>query len=85
MSLLTGGEMKLLSWERIRMVFQEQDEKGQHDPMFRMEALCKEQALETLQEVIDWGNKPCPHGKQTLTRKHECSKCWAGLVKELGE
>lgn len=36
-----GG--RLLSWERIRMVFQEQDKKGQHDNMFRMEALCQKQ------------------------------------------
>ena len=34
----------MMSWERIRMVFQEQDKKGITDNMFRMEALCQTQA-----------------------------------------
>ena len=34
----------VMSWERIRMVFQEQDKKGVTDNMFTMEALCLDQA-----------------------------------------
>ena len=37
-------EKTVMSWERIRMVFQEQDKKGTTDNMFRMEALCERQA-----------------------------------------
>ena len=33
----------LLSWERIRMVLQEQDRLGQRDNMFRLEAIVQDQ------------------------------------------
>ena len=51
-------EKTVMSWERIRMVFQEQDKKGTTDNMFRMEALCAAQAKISykagIREVVKW-------------------------------
>ena len=59
----------VISWERIRMVFQEQDKKGTTDNMFIMEALCEAQAEQTesmlkeqwkqegIKEVVEWAMK----------------------------
>ncbi|KKL84134.1 hypothetical protein LCGC14_1967760 [marine sediment metagenome] len=38
------AEDTIMSWERIRMILQEQDKKGQHDNMFRLEAIAQAQA-----------------------------------------
>ncbi len=38
------AEDTIMSWEGIRMILQEQDKKGQHDNMFRLEAIAQAQA-----------------------------------------
>ena len=43
--------MKILSWEGIRIVLQEQDKVDQRDNMFRLEAIAKAQHLDTLRQV----------------------------------
>ena len=38
------AEDTVISWERIRMILQEQDKKEQRDNMFRLEAIAEAQA-----------------------------------------
>ena len=64
-----GGEMKakdtVMSWERIRMVLQKQDELLQHDPMFRLEAIAKSQSEISFKAGIKEGyNAGLDDGKQ---------------------
>ncbi len=51
MVLPKGDDEGLLSWEGIRIVFQECDKKGITDNMFVMEVLCKKQRDFTRQEA----------------------------------
>ena len=56
------AEDTVMSWEGIRIVLQEQDKKGQHDNMFRLEAIAQAQAEITwdlafkagIKEVVEW-------------------------------
>ena len=85
--------MSVLSWEKIRdegtkrlrkMVLQEQDKLGQHDNMFRLEAIAKAQAKITMRRIYNWGLEGCPHVQQSslkYTQKRECGRCWL----EMGE
>ena len=55
--------MKILSWEGIRVVLQEQDKLKQRDNMFRLEAIAKAQHKDTLRQVrelLDGIENPYP-------------------------
>jgi len=51
-------EDTVMSWERIRMILQEQDKKEQRDNMFRLEAIAQAQAEISfkagMKEVVEW-------------------------------
>ena len=61
--------MKIISWERIRMVLQEENKKQTTNNMFRLEAIartqlesCEEEIGEIFKEIAklgdgDWGDK----------------------------
>ncbi len=46
-------KLTVISWERIRMVLQEQDKQDQRDPMFRLESIAESQLQHTKKQLLD--------------------------------